>query len=431
LARLVDTLHARARATAHPRLQSLGIALISASLAGLGLTGCAEPELATGQLEARSTVGDYTGSGCSTAVVLGLSEQVGDEVGCMLGGELAKFDPTANLEISGGAVLLYLAPDARDDLQAAAQSGTIQLTSAYRTVAQQYLLYRWYQQGRCGITAAATPGRSNHESGRAVDVGNYSSRVSVMAAHGWAHDVPGDPVHFDHTASADLRGSDVLGFQRLWNRNHPDDPIDEDGLYGPQTGARLDLAPAGGFAIGATCGADTRTLTARIAGDPGPLAPGTRATFTVELTNTGTATWPAATRLVTAPADRASAIYDPMTWTSASEVAALGADVGPGQTVAFDLPVVAPMSDVVTHVDEAFELADGDDRFGMIAVTVQIVPDGMSPSDDSAPDDTQGDAPGDDGDGPIVVGGCAAGGGGAGWLVGLAPLALVGRRRRR
>ena len=30
-----------------------------------------------------------------------------------------------------------------------------------------------------------------------------------------------------------LRGADVLAFQRLWNRNHPGDAIDEDGLYGP------------------------------------------------------------------------------------------------------------------------------------------------------------------------------------------------------
>ena len=130
---------------------------------------------------------------------------------------------------------------------------SVQVNSAFRTVAQQYLLYQWNQLGRCGITAAATPGRSNHESGRAVDLANYSSVISVMSAHGWAHDVAGDPVHFDHLSSPDLRGKDVLAFQRLWNRNNPRDRIAEDGVYGPQTAARIARSPAAGFRVGA-CG---------------------------------------------------------------------------------------------------------------------------------------------------------------------------------
>ena len=44
------------------------------------------------------------------------------------------------------------------------------INSAFRTVAQQYLLYAWYKQGRCGIGLAATPGNSNHEQGLAVDI---------------------------------------------------------------------------------------------------------------------------------------------------------------------------------------------------------------------------------------------------------------------
>jgi hypothetical protein len=60
-------------------------------------------------------------------------------------------------------------------------------------------------------------------------------------------------VHFDHLASPDIRGADVLAFQRLWNRNAPDDPITEDGSYGPMTEARVMRAPAEGFGIGALC----------------------------------------------------------------------------------------------------------------------------------------------------------------------------------
>jgi hypothetical protein len=63
-------------------------------------------------------------------------------------------------------------------------------------------------------------------------------------------------VHFDHLASVDARGADVLAFQRLWNRNVPDDAIEEDGEYGPITRDRVRRSPAEGFPIGAPCEVD-------------------------------------------------------------------------------------------------------------------------------------------------------------------------------
>lgn len=201
------------------------------------------------------TVGDQVSSGCSTAVVLGLSRQIADEMACMAADAMTRFEEGNGIVFAGSAVLPYLDPDAAANLKKAAVGRTINVTSAFRTVAQQYLLYRWWQAGRCGITAAATPGRSNHESGRAIDVSNYSSLISRLSAYGWKHTVPGDPVHFDHTSSPDMRGLDVHAFQRLWNRNNPGDIIDEDGIYGPATAARLAKSPAKGFAKGA-CGGE-------------------------------------------------------------------------------------------------------------------------------------------------------------------------------
>ena len=104
------------------------------------------------------------------------------------------------------------------------------------------------------IAVAAKPGRSNHESGRALDMSNYSEWITTLGVHGWSHNVPGDPVHFEHLGSPDIRGADILAFQRLWNRNAPDDQIAEDGDYGPITEARMKMAPAEGFGIGAVCG---------------------------------------------------------------------------------------------------------------------------------------------------------------------------------
>ncbi|HZJ66879.1 MAG TPA: M15 family metallopeptidase, partial [Kofleriaceae bacterium] len=193
-----------------------------------------------------ATVASFITTSCSTAVVVGLSNQIATEIGCMSPSSLVRFAAGSGITFNSNAVLPFLAANAKSDLQ---KVGNVQLNSAFRTVAQQFLIVEWFNRGRCGITAAAAPGRSNHESGRAVDVANFSARVTAMANHGWAHDVPGDPVHFDHLSSADIRGKDTLAFQRLWNRNHPSDKIAEDGDYGPQTEARLRQSPATGFAI--------------------------------------------------------------------------------------------------------------------------------------------------------------------------------------
>ena len=222
---------------------------------GFAVGACADPP-ALGEHVGAATVGDYETTSCSTAVVLELSRQIAGEVGCMAPGQLVAFPEGNGLVFTGGAVLPYASEVGRADLLAAVAAGggmSLELTSAYRTVAQQYLLYRWYQLGRCGIPVAAAPGGSNHESGRAIDVGNWSAWVTILGDHGWAHDVPGDDVHFDHLASPDLRGTDVLAFQRLWNRNHPHDRIREHGRWDAATARRLARAPADGFAVGPSC----------------------------------------------------------------------------------------------------------------------------------------------------------------------------------
>jgi hypothetical protein len=231
----------------------------------IAIGGCAAPdELST--VAQGATVESFVETGCSTEVVIELSRQIAAEVDCMMPGQLVELPADQGLVFTGAAVLPYASEEGRADLLAAAAAGgPIEINSAYRTVAQQYLLYRWFEAGRCGITAAATPGESNHESGRAIDVANWPERVDVLEVHGWAQTVLGDEVHFDHLASPDIRGSDVHAFQRLWNANHPEDPLDEDGVWGPATEERLAASPAEGFPIGPSCDPD------RDPGDPDPV----------------------------------------------------------------------------------------------------------------------------------------------------------------
>jgi hypothetical protein len=235
-------------------------------LAVVALAACGEDPIDDPMPDAGNTMGtpsiegtpvsSFESTACATSTVLALSIQIAQEVDCIQPGQLVAFEESATIEFAGSAVLPYVSAQARDALLAAAATGggdVVQVTSAFRTVVQQYLLRRWFELGRCGITAAAQPGSSNHESGRALDISNYNTWITRFEAKGWAHDVPGDPVHFDHLTSPDIRGADVLAFQRLWNKNAPDDPIDEDGSYGTQTAERIKKAPAEGFGIGASC----------------------------------------------------------------------------------------------------------------------------------------------------------------------------------
>jgi MYXO-CTERM domain-containing protein len=229
--------------------------VVTSTLMLVSMAGCVLNSDQLGEISQAATVKSYETTSCSTSVVLGLSLQIADEVNCILPGQLVRFEQSATIEFTSAAVLPYLDPAGHAALVAASTGSKIRINSAFRTVAQQYLLRRWKDLGRCGITAAALPARSNHESGRAVDIDNYVALRSKLRANGWIDNVAGDDVHFEHLTSPDIRGADVQAFQRLWNRNHPTELLAEDGDYGAMTAARLAQAPGEGFAIGAmACG---------------------------------------------------------------------------------------------------------------------------------------------------------------------------------
>jgi hypothetical protein len=366
-----------------------------------------------------ATVSTYVSSSCSTAVVLGLSKQISDEISCLDSTLLRRFTPTANLQLTSNAVLPYLGAKAKTDLEAVASTRTVQINSAFRTVAQQYLLYRWYQQGRCGIAAAATPGRSNHESGRALDVSNYSSLISAMSARGWAHDVPGDAVHFDHLASTDIRGKDVLAFQRLWNRNNPGDKISEDGSYGPQTEARIKLAPATGFAKGPTCATPTSFMADTLSVDgPDRVLPQSRAHYAITVMNNSDVDWPGTAVLQTTSAT--TQLRD-ASWISATQITLLGSPIPAHEAGEISFDVMTPNVTVETPIFEQLALMAGSSQpLGTVNIALTVEPDMMEPTSSDADDVNDGE----------LTGGCSAGGSSNGLVLGLALLALVRYRRR-
>ena len=204
------------------------------------------------------TVDQAFARGCSTGSIEGLSRQIIAEARCLDANAFAPVPPRKNL-VTPGYVVLHLEAPARDQLLHALDAHperTMKVNSGLRTVAQQYMLDRWARTGRCGIKLAAHPGESNHETGLALDVSEPDLWRPALEKQGFHWLGPSDRVHFDYQGpgAKHHEGLDVLAFQRLWNRNHPDDRIAENGAYGESTEARIKKSPSAGFATGPVCG---------------------------------------------------------------------------------------------------------------------------------------------------------------------------------
>ena len=191
--------------------------------------------------------------GCTTSIVKGLSQQLIDEMNCIQPGAMRSIAHVPELSFYSAVFPFLQDPASRSLENLVRGQNTLTISSALRTLPQQYLLYRWYQLGRCNISLAARPGRSNHNGGLAIDTPNYNAWKSRFNSNNWSWLGSSDPVHFNFNGGQDIRNLSVLALQRLWNRNNPNDRIDEDGLYGNQTESRMKQSPSMGFAKGPTC----------------------------------------------------------------------------------------------------------------------------------------------------------------------------------
>ena len=290
-----------------------------------------------------SVVASHSG-GCTTAGFEGLSEQLVRSHLCAFPGTVADFMPHAGISLTSSRVHTLATAETVAALHAAADRTSLSITSAFRPLVQQYALFN---EGGCGL--AATPGNSNHQTGRAVDVSNYSAALTALLDAGCTHPYPGsDPVHFD-CPGADMRSASVLVFQRLWNLNNPSDTIAEDGAYGPQTGARLGRSPVGGFGMdlcdtAPPMGQWGGALLATTFENPITLRPGEQRLGTIEVSNIGTETWNSSTRLgTTGPRDRTSELAAD-DWIAGNRPAQVVGTVAPGDSFPFTFTVRAPMA---------------------------------------------------------------------------------------
>lgn len=187
---------------------------------------------------------------CSTEVCRGLDEQI---LYLMLEDEPNVLVDITGMNVSvGKPVWPLLQPNAARALERAlGERGRVMvINSAYRTIAQQAILYSHSRAKRCGIKIAAKPGQSNHQSGLALDVDDAAGWQMFMSRAGFKRLMPHDPVHFDYQGSGvDLRNASARAFQRLWNLNNHKKLV-EDGDLGDETLRALLNSPMEGFPIG-------------------------------------------------------------------------------------------------------------------------------------------------------------------------------------
>lgn len=129
--------------------------------------------------------------------------------------------PKRLVSLPGGEALRHDAAKAFKEMAAAARAEGISLrvSSGYRSVRKQRLLYERYRQGLG--PPAARPGRSNHQRGIAVDVAvgdedspTYRWLAAHACRHGFRRTVPSEPWHWEYLprlTPAPARGSDCLG----------------------------------------------------------------------------------------------------------------------------------------------------------------------------------------------------------------------------
>ena len=142
-----------------------------------------------------------TAVGCDTGVARGLTLQIIAEMNAepafQKDGYVEQLveqpttGPGPHLGCAGDACNPIMTEAAGLALLAAIEAQTgqskLELNSAFRSSAQQYLLHQWHSRGECNIGAVATVGTSNHEGGNALDMNSADVATwrAALESNGW------------------------------------------------------------------------------------------------------------------------------------------------------------------------------------------------------------------------------------------------------
>lgn len=195
-------------------------------------------------------------SDCSTNEVYGLSSQMLHQLHCDHPGVLDDIHSIEQLCMSS-SLLPYLDRQAGNALKTALNHSTnpFTVTSSFRTMAEQYVLYQWSSNSRCGHSQTEDrPGSSDHMKGVALDISQYQQFKHEASTSRFQWQGESSPTRFIFSSSTfDVERALVRSFQKLWNVNHPTEKVVEDGVYGPQTQTVLRRTAAAGFKKAPSC----------------------------------------------------------------------------------------------------------------------------------------------------------------------------------
>jgi N-acetylmuramoyl-L-alanine amidase len=184
---------------------------------------------------------DY--DGCTTGICRTLDLQIIAELQVLTNGELVKIKTRDKLVLADN-VHPYLNRKAEESLGKINYTKILSLNSCYRTVAQQLILFQNAQ--KCGLIAAK-PGKSNHQSGLAIDINDSHYWQEQLEYLGWNKLGSFDDMHFDFNGT-NLQSLSIKAFQVLANKNNY--ILSLDGELGAETLYALRNAPVEGFENG-------------------------------------------------------------------------------------------------------------------------------------------------------------------------------------
>ena len=187
---------------------------------------------------------------CSTTICNKLDEQLIGVFKRLAPAELVCYSGDKIKPTSDSVHLYFQASALRALLSAIAEAGEFMtVSSCYRTIAQQYLLYNHYRNKRCNVKLAAYPGKSNHQNGLSIDIPYYNFWKPYLVNYGWRWAGLKDPYHFYYVGSddvKDIRSFMVKSFQILWNEWN-DEKLSVDGVLGFKTFKCLSESPVEGW----------------------------------------------------------------------------------------------------------------------------------------------------------------------------------------
>lgn len=187
---------------------------------------------------------------CDTGLARGLNIQLIAKLNRMVSTPLLVEVKHSLIDTGSDAVNPYLQPAAAEALVRAVikRGQKLTINSCLRTTVQQHIIRRQFKKGLCGITAAALPGRSNHERGAAIDINNADDWRLHLEIFGWRKLGSFDPPHYDYyNCRNDISSLQISAFQMLWNEHNPNALIAVDGVYGNITASKIDLSPLDGW----------------------------------------------------------------------------------------------------------------------------------------------------------------------------------------